>query len=197
MGQMNNNAKYILIVVTAFLIALTGCRTLEKNLGIIEQQVQRQVENNIFSSSFPEIKLQVNNDFKYLGSAQLSDGVKERVSFNADPGEKILDVTSYLFGKVDTDNRILKGVLIRILVMHGDPSQVVPEFFSSKKKNALESGEMKILEDVYHYDLFPEPALFADKEKSLISSGEFPSCFLVKRLSVRAGLGNKSRIQIL
>jgi hypothetical protein len=61
----------------------------------------------------------------------------------------------------------------------------------------LETGEMKIIEDIYQYDLFAEQALVAEKEKELLLSGGVSSCLLVKRLSVKAGLGNKSRIHIL
>lgn len=193
---MNSKVKCILIVATVFFISLTGCRTFEKNLGIVQMQNHRPVENNIFSSSFPEMKLQITDDFKYLGSVQLVKDTEERLSYHSDPGDKLTEVTSYLFGRMDQDNRIEEGVIIRVLVMQGDPSQEVPEIFSMQNKDTLESGKMKILEDIYQYDLFPESAIFAEKERGLIS-GAIPSCFLAKQLSIKAGLGNKSRVQIL
>jgi hypothetical protein len=193
---MKNKTIYHLIIMAIFLISLTGCRMLDKNLGILQLQTKLPVENNVFSSSFPETKLQIGQDLKYLGSVQLIANDESRVSYRPDPREKLLEATSYLFGRMDRDNRIAEGVLIRMLVMHGDPSQEVPEFFSMKNKNPLEAGEMKILEEIYQYDLYLDQALFAKKEKGLLSGG-VPSCFLVKRLSIKAGLGNKSRIQIL
>ena len=90
-----------------------------------------------------------------------------------------------------------KGVLIRMLVMYGDPSQVVPEIFSKAATNILESGEMKILETQYQYDLYTAPELLTPREKNLLAGSRIPSCFLVKQLSSKSGFGNKSRIQIL
>jgi hypothetical protein len=193
---MNNKATYHLIIMTLFFISLTGCGTLDKNLGIMQAQSKRPVENNVFSSSFPEIKLQISQDLKYLGTIRLIEPTENRISWNTNPGENI-EANSYLFGQIDQNNRITKGVLIQMLVMHGDPSQDVPEMFTKTSKNILESGEMKILEDKYQYDLRTEQALFTQKEKGLLVNSRVPSCFLVKQLSIKAGLGNKSRVQVL
>ncbi|MCX5839766.1 MAG: SHOCT domain-containing protein [Deltaproteobacteria bacterium] len=194
---MKSKTIYLLILVTVFFISLTGCEIFNKNLGIIQLQNTRRVENNVFSSSFPEIKLQISRDLKYLGSVQLNESPEDRLSVNTDPRETIIDATSYLFGQIDQNNRIAKGVLIQMLVMHGNPSQVVPEMFANTRKNTLESGEMKILEETYQYDLYIEQELFTQKERALLVKSRVPSCFLVKQLSIRAGLGNKSRIQLL
>jgi len=194
---MKKKAIYHLIIMTIFFISLTGCGTLDKNLGIVQLQTKRAVENNVFSSSFPEIKLQISQDLKYLGSVQLSETPENRISDNTNPGENV-EAISYLFGQIDQNNRIAKGVLIRMLVMHGDPSQVVPGMFTKTSKNILESGEMKILEEKYQYDLHTEQELFTQKEgKGLLVNSRVPSCFLVKQLSIKAGLGNKSRVQVL
>jgi len=194
---MKNKAIYHLIIMTIFFISLTGCGTFNKNLGIAQLQTVRPVENNVFSSSFPEIKLQISQDLKYLGSVQLNESPENRISDHEDPMERITEATSYLFGQIDRNNRMAKGVLIRMLVIHGNPSQVVPEVFAKTSKNVLESGEMKILEEKYQYDLHTEQELFTKKEKPLLVNSRVPSCFLVKQLSIRAGLGNKSRVQVL
>ncbi len=185
-----------LIIMTLFFISLTGCGSLEKNLGVIPSQNKNPVVNNVFTSSFPEIKLQISQDLKYLGSVQLSESTDSRISWNTDAGANV-DVTAYLFAQIDQHNRIAKGVLIRMLVMHGDPSQVVPPMFAKTGGNILESGEMKIIEDKYQYDLYLEQELFTPKEKGLIKTSRVPPCLLVKQLSVKAGFGNKSRIQLL
>jgi len=194
---MKNKAIYHLIIMTIFFISLAGCGTFDKNLGIVQLQTKRPVENNVFSSSFPEIKLQVDQELKYLGSAQIGENADDHMTANTDPREKSIEATSYLFGQMDQNNRIAKGILIRMLVMHGDPSQVVPEMFAKTTKNILESGEMKILEEKYRYDLYPEQELFTQKEKGLLVNSRVPSCFLVKQLSIKTGLGNKSRVQVL
>jgi hypothetical protein len=88
-------------------------------------------------------------------------------------------------------------VLIRVLVMQGDPSQAAPELFSKTGYPILESAEIKILEDRYQADLYAAPAeFFTQKERELLGRGRMPSCFLVKQLSNKTGFGNKSRAQI-
>jgi hypothetical protein len=195
---MKNKAIFHIITTTVFFLFLTlnGCGTFDKNLGILQLQTQRSVENNVFTSSFPEIKLQISQDIKYLGTVQLAESVETRISDTVNPGDRSLDANSYLFGQIGQNNRVAKGVLIRTLVMYGDPSQVVPEIFFKTGANILESGEMKILEAQYQYDLYAASELLAPKEKDLLASSRLPSCFLVKQLSSRSGLGNKSRVQI-
>jgi hypothetical protein len=193
---MKSKVIYPVIIMTAFFLFLNGCGTFDKNLGILQLQTQRSVENNVFTSSFPEIKLQISQDLKYLGTVQLAESVETRISDKVNPGDRSLEANSYLFGQIGQNNRIAKGVLIRVLVMYGDPSQVVPEIFFKTGANILESGEMKIIEAQYQYNLYSAPELLAPKEKDLLAGSRIPSCFLVKQLSSKSGLGNKSRIQI-
>jgi hypothetical protein len=190
---MKRKTIHHLIIMAVFFISLTGC---DKNLGIVPVQTKRPVENNVFSSTFPEIRLQINQDFKYLGTATLFEKTEDRLSYNANLGESV-EANAYLFGQVDQNNRMAKGVLIRMLVMYGNPSQPVPEFFSKTGRNILESGEMKILDDKYQYDLYAEQELLMPQEKALLGSSRMPSCLLIKKLSIKAGFGNKSGIQVL
>jgi hypothetical protein len=191
---MKNKTIFPIIILTFFL-TLNGCGTFDKNLGILQLQTQRSVENNLFTSSFPEIKLKISPDFKYMGTVPLAEGVETRISDKVN--EKSLDANAYLFGQIGRNNRIEKGILIRLLVMYGDPSQVVPEIFFKTGVNILESGEIKILEAQYQYDLYTATELLAPKEKDLLASSRIPPCILVKQLSSKSGLGNKSRLQIL
>jgi hypothetical protein len=193
---MNNRAIHHLIVVTVFFISLTGCASIDKNLGVAQFKPTRYVENNLFSSSFPELKLQISPDLKYLGSVRLFQNTETRMSSNTNPAENV-EADSYLFGQIDRNNRITKGVLIRTLVMQGDPSLPTPQIFAKTSRNVLQSGEMKILEETYQYDLYAEPELFVPKETTLLGSSRAPSCFLVKQLSNKTGFGNKSRLQML
>jgi hypothetical protein len=195
---MRHKTIYHLIIITMFFISFTGCGNFDKDLGIVQvpTKSQRPVENNVFSSKFPEMMLQISQDLRYLGSVLLLESTETRISLNTDSGANVT-ATSYIFGQIDQNNRIAKGVIIRVLVMHGDPSQEIPEIFTKTSKNILESGEMKILEEKYRYDLYTEQALFTQKEKELLANSRVPPCFLVKQLSVRAGLGSKSRVQLL
>jgi hypothetical protein len=192
---MKNKTIFPIIILTVFFLTLNGCGTFDKNLGILQLQTQRVVENNVFTSSFPEIKLQVSPDFKYMGTVPLAESIETRISDKVN--ERSLDANAYLFGQIGQNNRITKGVLIRVLVMYGDPSQVVPEIFFKTGRNILESGEIKILEAQYQYDLYAASELLAPKEKDLLASSRMPSCILVKQLLSKSGLGNKSRLQIL
>jgi hypothetical protein len=190
---MKSKARCPVIVITTLLLLLSGC---DKNLGMLQSQTRRAVENNVFTSSFPEVKLQIHQDLKYLGTAKLAESVETRISDRDNPGDRSLEANAYLFGKID-QNKVTKGVIIRTLVMYGDPSQVIPDIFFKTGANPLESGETKVLEVQYQYDLYTDPELLVLKEKNLLGSIRLPACFLVKQLSARSGLGNKSRIQIL
>lgn len=198
---MKERATRTLILLALFFAALTGCesfdRTLDKNLGIINLKPQRPVVNNLFTSTFPELKLQMNRELKYLGTVMIEENTDERMGANTDPREYAFQADSYLFVQTDPGKRIAKGVLIRMLVTHGDPSQPIPEVFTRENQNILESGETKILKDTYHYEVYTEPELFVPKERGLLKGIRVPRCLLVKQLWIKAGLGNKSRIQVL
>lgn len=194
---MKNKTIYTLILMIFFFISLTGFEVLDKNFGILNLKTERPVENNLFSSSFPEIKLQMNRELKYLGSVQIAEKINTGLNANFDPREQSFDADAYLFVQTDPQKRITRGVLIRMLVAHGDPSQDVPEIFTKTSKNILESGEMNILKDTYQYDLYPEQELFVPQERALLRNSRVPPCLLVKRLSIKAGLGHKSRVHLI
>jgi hypothetical protein len=194
-NEMKNKAIYPLIIISFFM--LTGCGTFEKKLGIVQLQNQASVENNLFSSSFPELKLQMNRELKYLGSVQIGEKGESRTTARTDSYDNMADATAYLFGQMDPRKRITRGVLIRRLVMHGDPSQALPEIFTQTHENTLESGEMKILKAEYQYKLYTEQELFTEQEKELLKNIRVPSCFLVKQLAAREGFGNKSQAHVL
>ena len=194
---MKNKTIYQLILMIFFFISLTGFEMFDKNSGILNLKTERPVENNLFSSSFPEMKLQMNRELKYLGSVQIAEKINAGLNANFDPREQSFDADAYLFVQTDPQKRITRGVLIRMLVAHGDPSQDVPEIFTKTSKNILESGEMKILKETYQYDLYTEQELFVPKERALLRNSRVPPCLLVKRLSIKAGLGHKSRVHVI
>jgi hypothetical protein len=194
MELMKSKALYPVIVMTALFLLLSGC---DKNLGILDSQTKRTVENNVFTSTFPEIKLQIDRELKYLGKVLLDETTQERIGHSDYPGERSQEANAYLFAKIDQTNKMTRGVLIRTLVVHGDARFEATEVFFKPSTKILESSEMKILDTEYQYDLYTAPELFAPKEKNLLAGKKIPSCFLSKQLSSRSGFGNKSRIQIL
>jgi len=197
---MKNKAMYkvfLMFIFFIFFISLTGFNMFEKNQGILNAKVERKVVDNLFTSTFPEMKLQMNRELKYMGSAAIADYVEESRSHNVDPRERYFDADAYVFVQTDPRKRITRGVIIRMLVMHGDPSQEAPEIFTKKSKNILESGETKILEEAYDYEVYTEQDLFAPKEKALLKNIRVSPCFLVKRLSLKSGFGHKSRVHLI
>jgi hypothetical protein len=187
----------LMFVFFMFFISLTGFDMFEKNQGVLNTKTERKVVNNLFTSNFPEMKLQMNPELKYTGSAVIAEYVEAQRGHNTDPRERYFDADSYVFAQTDPRKRITRGVIIRILVMHGDPSQEAPEIFTKKSKNILTSGETKILKEDYDYAVYTEPELFAPKEKDLLKNARISPCFLVKRLSLKSGLGHKSRVHVI
>jgi hypothetical protein len=191
---MKIKALYPVIVMTALFLLLSGC---DKNLGILDSQTKRAVENNVFTSTFPEIKLQIDRDLKYLGMVLLDEGGETRIGHSDYPGDRTQEANAYLFAKIDLTNKMIKGVLIRTQVVYGDARFEATEVFFKPITKILESSEMKVLDTEYQNDLFTTSELFAPREKNLLAGKKIPSCFLAKQLSSRSGFGNKSRIQIL
>jgi hypothetical protein len=194
--MMNTKVLLHLCAVVVALSVLLGCQGLDKNLNkaLGEISVQRTVENNVFSSTFPEVKLRINPELEYLGDAQFSQSTDKQTRMQ-NLNENIFSEHSYLFGQLDENRRLLKGVLIRTMVMRGDPNQAVNEQFFTME-NPLDSGNMKILDEDYKYDLYTQQNLFTDEEKTLLSQSSIPPCILVKKLESKAGIGNKARLQI-
>lgn len=194
---MKKPAIYRVIVPIVFLFTLSGCQSLDDSLRTV--RVQRSVENNVFSSSFPEIRLKVNQDFTYLGSARIDKDETKAGKSKDDKVGSSFEATSYLFGRLDESKVLSKGVIVRVFVARGDPNQLVQNkqlMEGNVPEAVLEKGEMKILDEQYHYDLYTEGALFTEGERGLITGGQAPACTLVKQLEGTAGLGNKSRVQI-
>jgi hypothetical protein len=186
-----------IIPAIVFLMGLAGCQGVHGNSvdrALERIRIQRTVDNNLFSSSFPEIKLRIAPEFTYLGEASFVQSTSKRTR-SQELNENALDVRSYIFVANGENNVMGKGVLIRATVMRGDPSQTVKgDYFAMG--NVLNEGEMKILDEEYQYTFLTQQDLFTDEEKALLNRN-IPSCFLVKRLDGKAGLGNKSNLQIL
>jgi len=181
---MKTYARNILLVLVA--IVLAACAELNR------YEIQRSVEGNQLSSSFPELKVKVDQELSYLGSSEIS-GKDTPVH----PNERdLMDSTSsYLFGNLDPAGILQKGILIRLTVVRGDPGKARDGMSAGKAKAPLDSGAVKILDDVYDFLLFTSTALLFEEERILFKGSTAP-CYLVKLLEKKAGLGNKSHVQI-
>ncbi len=181
---MKTYARNILLVLVA--VVLAACAELNR------YEIQRSVEDNQLSSSFPELKVKVDPALSYLGSSEVS-GKDAPVP----PNKRDLQdsTSSYLFGNLDPAGILQKGVLIRLTVVRGDPSKARDALSTSRAKAPLDSGAVKILDDVYDYLLYTSTALLFEEERILFTGSTAP-CYLVKLLEKKAGLGNKSHVQI-
>ncbi len=79
-------------------------------------------------------------------------------------------------------------------MVRGDPGKARDGMSAGKAKAPLDSGAVKILDDVYDFLLFTSTALLFEEERILFKGSTAP-CYLVKLLEKKAGLGNKSMLE--
>ncbi len=179
------------------LLFLSGCSSMEKSLK--EFQVRRDVENNMFSSSFPSLRIKVSDSLAYLGSVQADKEERGPATSAGDSTESNFDAATYLFAQSGPDNSLTRGIIIRVMVAAGDPNQEAQKNFLREIQplSTLESGKVKILEEEYRYDLYLDQNVFTKEEKDLLlKKADIPSCFLVKQLAKKEGFGGKARALI-
>lgn len=185
---MKRVARYMFIVSIVLLsMALAACAGLER------YELQRTVEGNLLTSDFPELKLKVDPELSYIGNAEHSEqGAK------ANPNDRdIQDCTlSYLFGQGGPQGKLSKGVLVRLTVVRGDPGKARSDKSLKGMDIPLDSGVVKILNDEYEYTFRVRNDLFTQEEAETFTSVSMAPCYLVKFLERKAGLGNKSSVQI-
>lgn len=157
-------------------------------------ETQRTVEGNKLYSSFPELRVHIDPALKYIGSTEVA--AKET---STHPNNDSQDSTSsYLFGDLDPQGRLLKGILIRLTVVRGDPSKARQQDQTVQQtENFLDSGTVKIMNDEYDYFLYTRTGVFTAEEQEVFSSGPDSPCYLTKYLAKNAGLGNKSQVVVI
>jgi hypothetical protein len=180
--------KKVLSIALIFLFYSSGCASLD------ELQMKRSVADNMFHSTLPDINLKINQEFKYIGETKLVTETQE-MSNTMGLHENKLQDTSYIFGQFDQDGRLTKGILVRLMILMGDPNQA-GQYQPYKKESILDSGIEKILDDEYQSFVYTQNDIFTQGEKKLISQHPHPTCYLVKLLERKDGLGNKSRIDL-
>jgi len=188
-GYKMNHKTIILILQALILILLSGCK------GLDDLRIQRSVENNVISSSFPEINLKINQEFKYLGEVML-DAASQSPRPGKELHESSIKDTSYLFGQFNQGGKLSKGILVRMTVHMGDPSQQ-GQNTTEEGRTVLDSGIERILEQEYQSLFYTQHDIFTIQEKGLLPQGSLSVCYLVKLLQKKAGLGNKSRVEIV
>ena len=198
--------KVFFILALACLIALMGCAEIDKI------QSARSVRDNVFfSSSNPQIRMKVNPDFTYLGMTEVTPGMNRQGGLRPalDDDEINNRQFSYLFAKTTATRELVKGVVIRLCTITGDPNQWSPEMLTGAE-NILETGKINIEDksspdgilsgrEAYRYGIFTASEVLLRNEAALIKGKgiAIPGCLLVKILEKSTGLGNKSRIHIL
>jgi len=172
------------------LMVLTLCACAE----LKQFETQRIVEGNTLYSSFPELRVHIDPSLKYIGSAEVT--AKDP---STHPNNDSQDSTSsYLFGDLDPQGRLLKGILIRLTVVRGDPSKARQQDETVKQtENLLDSGLVKIMNDEYDYFLYTRTGVFTAEEQEVFPSGPDSPCYLTKYLAKNAGLGNKSQVVVI
>jgi hypothetical protein len=200
---MNENMKTAKLLPTIFaaflLVILSSCQSMDNPMGkdlLDNLKVRSSVEDNTFITNFPDVKIKVNLEMQYLGTVRLDKNFKNDMSTRStEVKDSPFNASSYVFGQFNEGKRLVKAVVIRTILVRGDPNQVIEDIYLGTKM-PLDSGKMKILEEEYHYNLFAQQYFFMEEEKDLIKASSLPSCYLVKKIENRTGLGSKSRLQI-
>lgn len=157
--QMKRYARYALVVFLS--LALAACAELQR------YETRRTVEDNIFQSSFPELKVRVDPSLGYLGKAEHT--TREASPYLERDIQEI--ITSYLFGQSDLEGRLRRGVIIRLAVVRGDPAKARKDLSSWWVKNPLDSGIVRILDDEYAFLVSMRADVFAGEEMDILPAG--------------------------
>jgi hypothetical protein len=198
--------KVFFIGTLLCLIAFAGCAEVDKF------QPTRSVGDNVFfSSSNPQIRMKVNPDFTYLGMTEMTHEANREGGLRPalDDDEANSRQFSYLFAKTTDAKRLVKGVVIRLSIITGDPNQWSPDLLLGAE-NVLEAGKIRIedkssaegilaIKEPYRYGIFTGTDILLRNEASHITAKgiTIPGCLLVKTLEKATSLGNKSRMHIL
>lgn len=180
-------------------IMVCGCSTLS---------FDRKVENNVFiSKSQPDIKVEVNTAFTYIGKVSTA-----RHHQKVQGSQRLLvNYNSYLFANIDNNNYIKQGVIIRL-------DKVSKSFWQSDLfedvKNKLISDYVEWGGERYEHFIAVRSDIFTkDEIDFIISEGmknivettdnigrlnyrgySIPKCFMVEGFGKRAGVGNDTRV---
>ncbi len=123
--------KQLLILITLVLSA--GCAAVE---------VERNVADNVFHSSYPALSLAVAPEFQYVGHTKTE---KMGKSINGNPLKHKRDY--YIFIQSDQSNKIQKCVIVEF---HWIATHFISDFYRNVK-NKLEAGVYNFNDEEYQY----------------------------------------------
>jgi hypothetical protein len=166
---MKNLAIFLFISIQIFCF---GCASLKP---------ERNVVDNVFYSSFPKIKIKIDEDFKYLGDVSKEgdvEGIETTLHGN---------VTDYPF-IVAQKNYVKKALIIKISKTSGYYRLRHPKNIEEK---AIEYGSAKIGDNKYLYDIKgASPTLGGYLVKHIYEKGYIMSCGILSRYYRIAGANN-------
>ncbi len=198
-GNMKITNLMSALSAAALLMGLVGCQSMDNPMArdlLDNLRTRTSVEDNVFTTNSPDVKIKVDPEMTYLGSVRLDKTYKNTLNTRAKELEdSSFQASSYIFGQFNADRRLVKAVVIRSLLASGDPNQVFPVFYPGVMIT-LDSGKMRILEEEYRYSLSAQQYFFAEEEKGLIGAASLPPCYLIKKIENTMGFGNKSKLQI-
>lgn len=177
--------KNILFFMVVCIVIIFGCVGMKEKKSVLQ-------DNIFISSTFPKIKIQINQDFKYIGKVEKQKHENHTTGY----GGTFINYEYYIFLHPDNNNSFTKGALIRRSELAS--GYWLPDVFS-KVKDKIDSGGMKINGKYYKYAVFSSASVFNNYEELFIydKGYEVPNCFLVKGLGRRIGAGDKNLIKII
>jgi len=174
------------------LIIIIGCSIII--LSCSSFQIERKVENNVFSSSYlPEICVSVNQEIEYIGCAS------ERTKYpTSEEGINVLvNHDSYIFGKKGSDDSIEQGVIIYFTKVLANKAYLTPDMFPSVKIKLI-SDIVRINSQDYQHVVYVNSHELQKYEADYIMNKGYiiPRCFMIEAFARREGSQDNNKICI-
>ncbi|HRR68040.1 MAG TPA: hypothetical protein P5146_01970 [Desulfomonilia bacterium] len=182
------------------LLAVCGCSTIT---------FERKVENSIFFSlADPKLQVHVNPQLTYIGETAIA-----RHHQNVHGARNLMvNSSSYLFVRIDQDNFIRSGVIIRVDRVKKSSWQ--PDLFADIKNKLVTDYEqigherfehfIAVRSDIFTVDEMAFILTESGKGSGPVTDGErlssmgckIPKCFLYESFGIRAGAGRDTKFSI-
>jgi len=180
MIERRHKMRILYFFMVVCLVLTFGCAGMKPERDVLQ-------DNIFYSSTSPKMKIKINPDFKYIGKAEQQKYIEYF-------GGTLLEQEAYLFGHIE-DNRILKGVSIRIDTIQ--KGYAAPDLFAWAK-NKLDSGVMRIQGKNYQYVVYSYSGPIIKYVRDFISDKGYiiPNCFLAKGLGRIVSADAKTKMYI-
>ncbi|MBW2193431.1 MAG: hypothetical protein JRF27_06560, partial [Deltaproteobacteria bacterium] len=180
--NFHSRFRYLVVVCVLVLPLLTGCAALK---------VERKVENNIFYSSYPELKIRVSPEFIYLGN--ITPYLDGRSTDDSRELRNYFD--NYLFIKQE-DNIASQAIMIMFETIE---TRFVNDFWKDVE-DKLASGKMTFGNETYaYYVKMVRPSKDSHIASFMLENGgyEMPACALMKTIGKIERLKENMLFQIM